>query len=184
MVKPMFYVKSFLLSKRYNSEEMKKLPQYKLSFLKLQNDYGIIDNYTYDIETTKILMEDKTKEEKDIALLNIERKYDKIDNLEYTKRFNDAKGKSWVAIHTDYDADSDEDNMELEVVYNKTFIKNMRKKGLPGDSDEEIAEQWLKLFLIANLDEDDLALLNEDEDESKSEKYVTREKLGDKTVIK
>ena len=89
-----------------------------------------------------------------------------------------------MAIHTDYDADSDEDNMELEVVYNKTFIENMRKKGLPGDTDEEIAEQWLKLFLIANLDEDDLALLNEDEDESKSEKYITREKLGDKTVIK
>ena len=183
MIKPMFYVKKFLLSQKYNSDEMKKLPFYKLSFLKLQKDYNIIDEYTYDVESTKILTEDKTKEEQDIALLNIERKHNKIDDLEYTKRYNDAKGKSWVGIHTDYDADSDEDNMELEVVYNKTFIENMKKKGLPGNTDEEIAEQWLKLFLIANLDEDDLGLLS-DEEESKSEQYITREKIGNKTVIK
>ena len=176
MTSPLFYIKKYFLSKQFDSKELKQLPKYRLSFLKLQHDYKIIDDYTYDIESSKILTQDKTQEEKDIALLDIEKKYGKIDDLEYTKRYNDAKGKSWVAIHTDYDADSDEDNMELEVVYNKTFIKNMRKKGLPGDSDEEIAEQWLKLFLIANLDEDD--------EEEKSQKYVTREKLGDKTIIK
>ena len=108
----------------------------------------------------------------------------KVPNkLEHIKRINDVKGKSWVAIKTNYDEDNDEDNMEIEVVYNQTFIKNMRKKGLPGDTDEEIAEQWLKLFLISNLEEDDLALLSGEDEEEKQISYVERKKVKGKTII-
>lgn len=183
MLSPLFYIKKGLLSRKYNTPELKKLPEYRLSFLNLEKEYSIITDYEYDIESTKILTKDKSEEEQQIALLDVERKHNKIDNLEYTKRFNDAKNKPWVAIHTDYDADSDEDNMQIEVVYNQTFIKKMRKKGFPGDTDEEIAEQWLKLFLLANLDEDDLSLLGETDDLPDDEKYIKRTKVEDKTII-
>ena len=183
MISPMFYIKKALLSSQYGTHELKQLPQYKLKFLDLQKNYGIIDTYTYDVESSKILYAEKPKEELDCALLDIELKHGKIDKLEWTKRTNDAKGKSWVAIHTNYGEENDEDNMEIEVVYNQTFIKNMRKKGLPGDTDEEIAEQWLKLFLISNLDEDDLALLSDEDEEEKKKSYVERKKVKGKTII-
>lgn len=182
MFSPMFYIKKALLSMRYNSNELKQLPDYKLKFLNLQKKYNIIDDYTYDVDSTKVLLNNKSKEELDCALIEIDYKHKKIDQLEYTKRINDAKGKSWVAIHTDYDENVDEDNMQIEVVYNQTFIKNMRKKGLPGDTDDEIAEQWLKLFLIANLDEDDLALVDEEDDDEKKT-YIERKKIEGKTII-
>lgn len=183
MFSPMFLLKKSILSMKYNTPELKKLPDYKLKFLNLQKEYGIIDDYTYDVDTIKILNENKSKEELEIALLDNELKHGKIDKIEHIKRVQDAKGKSWVAIHTDYDENDDEDNMQIEVVYNQTFIKNMRKKGLPGDTDEEIAEQWLKLFLIANLDEDDLALLNTEDEEEKQSSYVERKKVKGKTII-
>ena len=183
MISPMFYIKKALLSSQYGTYELKQLPQYKLKFLDLQKKYNIIDSYTYDIETTKILFSEKSREDLDCALLDIELKYEKIDKLEWIKRTNDAKGKSWVAIHTNYDEENDEDNMEIEVVYNKTFIEHMRKKGLPGDTDEEIAEQWLKLFLISNLDEDDIAMLSEDDEEETKKTYIDRKKVKGKTII-
>lgn len=183
MISPMFYIKKALLSTQYGSQELKQLPQYKLKFLDLEKKYGIIDDYTYDTESTKILNAGKSESEIKCALLDIDLKYEKIDKLEWIKRTNDAKGKSWVAIKTNYDEENDEDNMEIEVVYNKTFIEHMRKKGLPGDTDEEIAEQWLKLFLIANLDEDDLALLNEEDEEEKKKSFVERKKIKGKTII-
>lgn len=183
MFSPMFYVKKALLSMEYGTAELKKLPTYKLKFLDLEKKYGIIDDYTYDVETTKVLYENKSKEELEVALIENDYKHEKIDKLEYIKRSNDAKGKSWVAIHTNYDEENDEDNMEIEVVYNKTFIEHMRKKGLPGDTDEEIAEQWLKLFLISNLDEDDIAMLSEDDEEEKKKSYVDRKKVKGKTII-
>jgi len=183
MFSPMFLLKKSILSMKYNTPELKKLPDYKLKFLNLQKEYGIIDEYTYDVDSINVLYENKPKEELEIALLDNELKHGKIDKLEHIKRINDAKGKSWVAIKTNYDEDNDEDNMEIEVVYNQTFIKNMRKKGLPGDTDEEIAEQWLKLFLIANLEEDDLALLSGEDEEEKQSSYVERKKVKGKTII-
>lgn len=183
MFSPMFYIKKALLSIKYNTTELKKLPDYKLKFLNLQKKYHIIDDYTYDVDSINVLFENKSKEELNCALIENDLKHKKIDKLEYNKRINDAKGKSWVAIHTDYDEEADEDNMQIEVVYNQTFIKNMRKKGLPGDTDEEIAEQWLKLFLIANLDEDDLALLDESDDENEKKPYIERKKIEGKTII-
>lgn len=183
MFSPMFYIKKALLSMEYGTAELKKLPMYRLKFLDLEKKYGIIDNYTYDVETIKVLYENKSKEVLDIALIENDYKHKKIDKLEYIKRSNDAKGKSWVAIRTNYDEENDEDNMEIEVVYNKTFIEHMRKKGLPGDTDEEIAEQWLKLFLISNLDEDDIAMLSEDDEEEKKKSYIERKKVKGKTII-
>ena len=114
--------------------------------------------------------------------LDIYLKYDKISNLDYCKKKNDILGKPWVAIKTNYDEKADPDNMEIEVAYNKTFIENMRAKGLPGDTDEDIAEQWLKLFFIANLEEDDLKMINDEYSED-SQPYLKKTKLNSSTTF-
>ena len=71
----------------------------------------------------------------------------------------------------------------MEVAYNDTFIENMRKKGLPGETPEEVAEQWLKLFLIANLEEDDLKMINGEDEDEEDHPIVSKTKLNDKTTF-
>lgn len=175
----MFRIKRFFLTLKYNTMEKKKLPLYKLSFLDLQKQYNLIDEYEYEIETSHIINENKPETEIKIADLEIMLKYNKINEIEYYKEKNDILGKPWVAIKTNYDENNNPDNLEIEVVYNKTFIKNMKRKGYSGE-EEDIVEQWLKLFFMANLEEEDFSLLtNENQQE-----YFTRHKLSDdKTII-
>ena len=92
MFSPMFLLKKSILSMKYNTPELKKLPDYKLKFLNLQKEYGVIDEYTYDVDSIKVLYENKSKEELDCALIENDLKHEKIDKLEYTKRIYDAKG--------------------------------------------------------------------------------------------
>lgn len=59
----------------------------------------------------------------------------------------------------------------------------MRKKGLPGDTDEEIAEQWLKLFFMANMDLDDITSMLDENELEEEKRYLTKRKLGDNTIL-
>ena len=175
----MFKIKKFFLNLHYNTEEKRKLPIYKISFLDLQKKYNVIDDYTYDLEITRIHNSSKSENDIKIGDLEIMLKYNKIDIIEYCKNKIDLLNKPWVAIKTNYDDNNNPDNLEIEVIYNQTFIKKMKNRGLPGDNDEEVVEQWLKLFLIANLEDEDFSLLNE----QNQQEYYTRTKLNDNSTF-
>lgn len=177
----MFKLERMLLSFKYNTEEKRKLPLYKLSFLELQKKYKIIDDYSYDLETSRVLNEDKSVEDKQIAELDVMLKHYKITSIEYYKQKNDLLKKPWVAIKTNYDEETNPDNLEVEVVYNKTFIDSMKKKGFPGETDEEIVDQWLNAFFISNIDENDLAMMIEDSEERNYQ--ISHNKLNDNTTL-
>ena len=173
-----------LLALEYNTPELQQLPEYKLKKLNIDKKYGVIDDFQYDLEMNKVNNMARSSEERELAELEIYLKHQKISGVEYCKKKNDLMGKPWVAIRTNYDEKSDPDSMEVEVVYNKTFIENMKAKGLPGESDEEIAEQWLKLFFIANLEEEDLKMINDEyNDDSDEKQYLKKAKLNDVTFI-
>lgn len=171
-----------LLNLDYDTEELKKLKEYKLKKLNIDKKYNCIDNFQYELELNNINFENKTESEIKLNELEIYLKYEKITGVEYCKQKNDILGKPWVAIKTNYDEESDPDNMEVEVVYNNKFIENMRAKGLPGQTDEEVAEQWLKLFFIANLEEDDIKMIN-DEYTDDNQQYLKKTKIGDSTTF-
>lgn len=167
-----------LLAIDYDTNELKQLKEYKIKKLQIDKKYGKIDDFNYDMEIARLNIDNKSANDVKIDELSVLLKYGKIDKVEFIKRKNDVLEKPWVAIHTNTESE-DDDNLEIEVAYNKTFIKKMKARGLPGDTDEEIAEQWLKLFLLANLDEDDLKLLDEDERENNDDKgYVQKKKLN------
>ena len=134
--------------------------------------------YVYEDETTLATRQELQEAKNKISDLEIMLKYNKINEVEYHKEKNDILGKPWVAIKTNYDENNNPDNLEIEVVYNKTFIKNMKRKGYSGE-EEDIVEQWLKLFFIANLEEEDFSLL----DNENQKEYFTRTKLNDNTTI-
>lgn len=170
-----------LLAIDYDTEALRDTDEYKIRKLEIDNKYHKIDPINYEIELNKIKEKDDTKRR--IKDLEIYKKWGKLSNLEYIKKKNDLLHKPWVAIKTNYDEDVDPDNMEIEVAYNDTFIEKMRAKGLPGDTPDDVAEQWLKLFLISNLDNDDLAMIGDDEDDYDDTPQVTKTKIGDKTFI-
>lgn len=171
-----------LLLLDYDNAELQKLTDYQIKKLNIDKKYNLINEFDYEIQLNNINPLNKSETEQKISELDIYLKYDKINNIEYCKQKNDILGKPWVAIKTDYDEKNDPDNLEIEVAYNKTFIEKMRQKGLPGDTDEEIAEQWLKLFMIANLEEEDLRMVD-DEYVEDSKSIVTKKKIGDNMII-
>lgn len=168
-----------LLALDYNTDELRKLKEYRIKKLELDKKYNKISDMDYELELAKLNIYGKSDTDVSIDELDVLLKYNKITNIEYCIRKNDILKKPWVAIKTDYDETNDPDNLEIEVAYNKTFIEKMRKKGLPGDTDEEIAEQWLKLFMISNLDDDDFSMIDENT-ESKNKKIV---KMNDNKSI-
>lgn len=172
-----------LLALDYNTEELQKLPEYRIKKLDIDKKYNLIDDFQYEIELNTINHFNKPQSEKELAELEIYLKYKKISGIEYCKKKNDILGKPWVAIKTNYDEKVDPDNMEIEVVYNKKFIESMRAKGLPGETDEDIAEQWLKLFFIANLEEEDLSMINDEYSSSEDKQYLRKTKLDNSTTF-
>ena len=173
-----------LLALEYDTKELQQLSEYKIKKLNIDKKYGVIDDFQYEVEMNKVNNLSKSSEERDLAELEIYLKYQKISGVEYCKKKNDLLGKPWVAIKTNYDENSDPDNMEVEVVYNNKFIENMKAKGLPGESDEEIAEQWLKLFFIANLEEDDIKMINDEyNDDGDDKQYLKKTKFNKGTLI-
>lgn len=169
-----------LLELDYETEELKKLYEYKIKRLNILKQYGNINEYEYNIQLNSIMNEnDELKRE--LNELDIQKKFHKISDIDYYKKYNDLKGKPWVALRSSYDEQNNPDNLEIEIVYNKTFIEQMRNKGLPGDTDEDIAEQWLKLFMIANLDEDDISSLIDEHVNSYENKHIVSSTKIDNT---
>lgn len=162
-----------LLAIDYSTDDMKQLNEYKLKKLEIDRKYNKINDCDYECELNRLNFNGKDENTLKINELDILHKYHKIEDAEYYKQRNDILGKSWVAIHTDESA-GDSDNLEIEVTYNKTFIKQMRARGIPGDTDDEVAEQWLKLFVIANLDEDDLSMVEPSDDKEELPTSVTQ----------
>lgn len=170
-----------LLAIDYDSEGLRETDEYKIKKLDIDKKYDKISQFDYEYELLNIKEKDELKRK--LAQLLILQKYKKIDDLEYAKKYNDALGKPWVAIRTNYDEDGDPDNLEMEVAYNDTFIEKMRRKGLPGETPEEVAEQWLKLFLIANLDEDDLKMIGSETEDEDDKPSVVKTKLNNNSTF-
>lgn len=169
-----------LLDLEYDSLELKKLNEYKIKKIEIDKKYNKIDDYEYEIQLSRIKNNQKPLKEQELNELEINYKFNKINEIEYYKTKNDLLEKPWVALKTKYDENDNPDNIELEVIYNKQFIKNLKKQGLPGETDDEVAAQWLNLFLISNLDSDDLMMIMND-DEVVNNKPV---KINDKRLIK
>ena len=170
-----------LLAIDYDTDVLRDTDEYKIRKLEIDHKYNKINDFDFEITLNNIKEKEDVKRR--VKELEIMKKWAKISNVEFMKKKNDLLHKPWVAIKTRYDEDVDPDNMEIEVAYNNTFIEKMRAKGLPGDTPDDVAEQWLKLFLISNLDTDDLAMIEDDESDTEDYPQLSKAKIGDKTFI-
>jgi hypothetical protein len=141
-----------LLDIEYDTEGLKTLKQYQIKRLEIEKKYNHLDDYEYELKLCELNPNNERDEDNKIKLLDIKLKYGKIDGIEYCKEKNDILGKPWVAIRSNENIENI-DRIQIEVVYNKTFIKKMKDRGFPGNTDEEVAGQWLASFLAANVED-------------------------------
>ena len=66
------------LDKEYNTEDLKKLPEYKLKVIELNKKYNNISDYEYELEKTKVLNREKTDKELKVMELDLMLKYKRI----------------------------------------------------------------------------------------------------------
>ena len=152
------------LFKKTYEKELKKLnkefpykdnKQYKELLVELNFKYNKIDEYTKFKQLIEIEYEDNEKE-KELKLLALDKKYAKIEELEYEKRLNDINKNPWAKIHFNYDAEKDPENIQTEIVYNQYFIKKLQEQGYSGNSNDDIVQSWLSQVFAANVDPSDL----------------------------
>lgn len=179
-----FTQETMILNVEFDSPLLQQLNTYKLKKLEIEKKYNKIDEYEYEYESSNILNADKSEEDLKCLQLIIKQKYGKIDNMEFHKQFNDIKRKPFVALKSNYDETADPDNMEIEVVYNRTFVEQLSKRGLPASSEEELIDQWLKLYFMANLEQEDLALIGEEDyDDGSKQTFVSTSKVDNGSSI-
>lgn len=163
------------LNKEFPLKESKK---YRELLVELNFKYNKIDEYTKFKQLTEIEYEDNEKE-KELKLLELDKKFSKIDALEYEKRLNDINKNPWAKIHFNYNEEEDPGNIQTEIVYNEYFIKKLQEQGYSGNSSDDIVQAWLSQVFAANVDPSDLLF----DGNSKTNTFIKSKNVEGKTII-
>lgn len=152
--------------------------------LKHDLDSGVIDQEKYQYACAELIEDVK---ERQLELAQLDYKFNKVNHNEYKKLVADINNESWVAI---LNIDSgDEDNPEslpsIELDWNDKFIEELRSAGYKGNTDEDVANDWL-VFLCRNIALQDLAGVGDFEESLEYRDMEswekTRQEMGIETV--
>ena len=115
----------------------------KLELLKLERKNKHITKEVYDYRYAELKYKG-TKEYIDIAL-ELDRKYEKISEIEYQKKSATLNDEPWVGVvHSEYTPGQMSDGFSFELDWNIEFIKLLKHEGYSGATEEEIVEQWFE----------------------------------------
>lgn len=121
--------------------------QLAIKLLDLKRSTGSIDEYEYDLDTAK-LGEFSDKVSKDLSILDIDLKYEKITQVEYDKQRAELLKEPWVSmpkIHWDPILNG---KTYFELDYNSYFLEFLRTNGYDGE-DDDIINKWLNDICIS-----------------------------------
>ena len=110
--------------------------------------------------------------------MELDKKFQKIDALDYEKRLNDINKNPWAKIHFNYNEEEDPGNIQTEIVYNEYFIKKLQEQGYIGNTNDDIVQSWLSQVFAANVDPSDL---NFDGDVTKT--FVKSKTIDGKKIV-
>lgn len=85
-----------------------------------------------------------------LSLLEIKKKYGKIDDYNYEKEYATIKGESWFKVKNVEFSISNPQEGNFELDWNSDFIAFLIKNGFKGDSEEDIIGMWFNT-LIKNI---------------------------------
>ena len=81
--------------------------------------------------------------ERDLALLEIEHEFDKIDDITFNKQRSLLKNEPWIGIvNSGFDPSQGIDGVFFEFDWNAQWIDYLRNNGYAGRTDEQVIDEW------------------------------------------
>lgn len=152
-----------------------------LELLKLKRKSAEITKEEYDYEYAKLVHGDT--EEYPLMKLELDRKYEKIDEITYQKSVANFHNEPWIGVvNSEYKPGLNSDGFSFELDWNDEFVKMLKSEGYRGATNEEIVEQWFE----DKATEEYMKILSEEmegipetDDYSVPATHITKEKTDD-----
>jgi len=123
------------------------LAQKKLDLMLSANN---ISEYDYARQT--VILTTKDLEAREIAMLDVDLKYEKISQLEYDRKKANLLKEPWVSMPKIHWDPLGINRTYFELDYNDFFLDHLRSNGYEGEEDD-IINQWLNDICISITEE-------------------------------
>jgi len=123
------------------------LAQKKLDLMLSSDNIG---QYDYARQVVTLTTKDSTARE--MAMLDIDLKYEKISQLEYDRKKADLLKEPWVAMPKIHWNPLGKARAYFEMDYNEYFITQLKENGYEG-SEPEMVNQWMNDVCVGILEE-------------------------------
>lgn len=134
--------------------------EYKLASLKLDWQYGKLEDEEYDRAILETKFNDTESDEYMLAELEIDLKYGHITETDKERICASIKGEPWFKIiggeHVNNGPNA---TMAFELDWNDEFVRDLEKQGWTAATDDQIVNLWFEeacrqMLLMEPLDED------------------------------
>ncbi|MCM8809900.1 MAG: hypothetical protein NC934_07025 [Candidatus Omnitrophica bacterium] len=135
-------------------ENPSKFFEYQEKSMKIDEKYGKVTSY----ETQRKIIEFKEFDEKEKALklLELDLKFNKIDQITYEREKANILQKPWVIVKdSKFNPEQGTSGFEIELEYNSYFVDFLRKNGYGNiQSETEMIETWLTDLFVSEFKSD------------------------------
>ena len=131
-----------------------------------------------DLEKIKINMANTTQAEKDLGLLDIEFKANRMSEFQYTKQKANILKKPWVNVLSVGFEEGKVQDGYFELDWNEWFIEILEKGDFRGNTEEDLVNDWLQT-VCQNIALEDMAI--DDIPEPKDKKVDVKRRDDGKT---
>ena len=103
--------------------------------------YGAISEYQAAVRRVELSHPPGT--ERDLALLEVEHSFAKIDDISFHKQRALLKNEPWIGIvNSGFDPEQGVDGVFFEFDWNQQWIDYLRNNGYSGRADEQVIDEW------------------------------------------
>ena len=110
------------------------------------------------LERRLVELQDIDDKDRQLKILDIDRRYGKLSELEFNKQSATIKEEPYVGVVNTHFNPKDPKNGFFELDWNQSFIDMLSKAGYSGVSDDEIVNKWFddlcKGIVLETMDQD------------------------------
>ena len=125
------------------------------------------------------LDKDLNEEQRQLKVLEVDRKYGKLTDVEYNKQSATIKGEPYVGVLQTHFDPTKPKNGYFELDWNEKFIENLTANGYHGEKEEDAVNKWFndlcRNIMLEDIDQDVV-------DELKANIEENKKDLGDGKV--
>jgi hypothetical protein len=126
-----------------------------------------------ELEKKLIDLEITNDEEKQIALLGVDKKYGKLSDVEHDKQVSTIKNEPYVGVLKTNFNPAKPKNGWFELDWNQKFVDDLVTAGYTGEKDEDVVNKWFndlcRNVMMEEMDSDVVQELKDNIKENKTE---------------